>query len=371
MTYRDRFECVMRHQQPDRVPYDLNGTSLTACHPDFLKKLLDYCDIRADSEEEAIEKLLVRYDIDFRRVGALFEPVTDISDYAHMDSGWYVDCWGIRRRWTGIYWDIVESPLKDATLEEIKAFPWPDASAIDRSQLYAQTEKAKQLYEDTDYVICAEHPVYGYFEIGCWMFGFDDFLYRLLGEPEVTQWFFQRYHQYVADVCELYYGHLGNYIHLTTSGDDFGMQNGPFMSPEMFRDSIVPWYKKRIALTKSISDARYFHHSCGSVYRLLDDIIDMGADILNPIQPGAFEMEPERLKTTYGNRMVFWGGIDEQNLLSHATPDDVRKETRRVVDILGNGGGYVMAASHNIQPDVPVENVDAMLRAMNESACGN
>ncbi|HXK73201.1 MAG TPA: uroporphyrinogen decarboxylase family protein, partial [Clostridia bacterium] len=165
------------------------------------------------------------------------------------------------------------------------------------------------------------------------------------------------------DINELYYGSLGKYIHLTTSGDDFGMQNGPFLSPDMFKEMIAPWYKKRISQVKSICNTLFFHHSCGSVYKLMDTIIDMGVDILNPIQPGTKDMEPEKLKAEYGDKIVFWGGIDEQNLLSKATKEQVKEEVRRVSDILSKNGGYVLAASHNIQPDVPVENVDAMLKA--------
>ncbi|HRR36403.1 MAG TPA: uroporphyrinogen decarboxylase family protein, partial [Clostridia bacterium] len=106
-----------------------------------------------------------------------------------------------------------------------------------------------------------------------------------------------------------------------------------------------------------------FHHSCGSVYRLLPAIIDMGVDILNPIQPGTADMEPEKLKGEFGDKLVFWGGIDEQNLLSKATVEEVKKEVRRVSDILSENGGYILASSHNVQPDVPVENIDAMLTA--------
>jgi uroporphyrinogen decarboxylase len=368
MTHRERYRCAINHRTPDRIPFDLDGTTLTSCHEEFMKKLIDWCAVKADTREEAVEKILCRYDIDFRRVGELFGPQSALLDVSTIGQGRFTDSWGIERAFTGIYWDIISNPLKDATLEEMKAFPWPDASQIDPKRLEMHADKAKRLFFDTDYVVVAEHPVFGYLELGCWMFGFDDFLYRLLGEPETVEWFFQKYHRYVTDVCELYYGRLGEYIHLTTSGDDFGTQKGPFLSPALFRSSIAPWYKKRITCIKNIcqSQVQYFHHSCGSVFRLMDSIIDMGVDILNPIQPGTFEMEPERLKSAFGDRIVFWGGIDEQNLLSHATPEEIRNEVRRVCCILNQCGGYVMAASHNIQPDVPVENINAMFLAFDE-----
>lgn len=364
MDYRTRFEKTVNFIQPDRPPLDLNGTSLTSFHEEFMKKFITYHGMDAIDFDDAVEKIMQHYDIDFRRVGALFKPETIITDNSKRSQGEYTTCWGITWTKYGYYWEITHNPLKNASFEEIKAFPWPDASDIDMDLLKRQTEKAKRLYYDTDYVVVAEHPVYGYFELGCWMFGFDDFLYRIAGEPEVAEWFFANYHKYVTDLNELYYGSLGRYIHLTTSGDDFGMQNGPFISPDMFKEMIAPWYSKRISQIKAICGTRFFHHSCGSVYRLMDTIIDMGVDILNPIQPGTKDMEPEKLKAEYGDRLVFWGGIDEQKLLGQATPKQVKEEVRRVTSILNHNGGYVLAASHNIQPDIPVENVDAMLTAL-------
>lgn len=366
MTHRERYTAAVSHCTPDRAPFDLGATALTAMNEQFIDKMADFCGIRADSRQQAVEAIQTRYGVDFRGVGDVLNPHGVLADDSNRSRGQFTNSWGITYAYSGMYWEITGNPLKDATFQQVKAFPWPDASGIDRDHIKALTDRTRRLYEDTDYVVVAGHPVYGYLELGCWMFGFDDFLYRLLGEPETVEWFFERYHRYVLDVNELYYGSLGPYIHLTTSGDDFGTQKGPFLSPGLFERSIAPWYKKRIEHVKSICDIDYFHHSCGSVYRLMDSIIAMGVDILNPIQPGAAEMEPERLKSEYGDRMVFWGGIDEQNLLTHAAPDEVRREVRRVCDIMSSGGGYILSASHNIQPDVPPENIDAMLRALNE-----
>ena len=356
--------AAMNHETSDRAPFDLAGTVLSGMLDEFIEKMIKYCDIKCDSHDEAVEQIMQRYDIDFRHVGNVLTFESGLGDYSKMKQGHYVNCWGISYTYSGVYWEISKSPLKDATFEEVKEYPWPDASQIDKKNIDIIAEKAKSLYQDTDFVVVAGHPVYGYFELGCWLFGFDDFLYRLMIEPETVNWFFERFHKYVLDVNEIYYGKLGKYVHLTTSGDDFGTQNGPFMSPELFRKSIAPWYKKRIASVKSMCDAKYFHHSCGSVYRLLDDIIDMGVDILNPIQPGSAEMEPERLKGEYGDKIVFWGGIDEQNLLTQGTPEQVTREVRRVYEVLSKDGGYVMSPSHNVQPDVPPENIEAMYKAI-------
>ena len=284
--------------------------------------------------------------------------------FRSLAGGRYVDSWGITRRWTGLYYDIIDHPLKDATLADLAAFPWPQADEIPQTWFDRYAANARRLSEDTDYVVVGEHPVYGYFELGCWMCGFDDFLYRLAAEPEFVAAFFLRYHDYVRQVTERYYQAIGPWIQVTSSGDDFGMQNGPFLSPVSFRELIAPWYKKRVQLTKSLTSADYFHHTCGSVYRLISDIQAMGVDILNPIQPGATDMEPERLKAEFGDQLVFWGGIDEQNLLTRGTTQEVTAEAQRVATVLSAGGRYVAAPSHNIQADVPAENIVALYRAL-------
>lgn len=364
MNYRERFHLTINHKKADRVPFDFCGTSLTSCHSNVLSDLAKYYSISADNETDVTDKIQTIFDIDFRRVGHLFQPESGYSDYSNASKGEYTDPWGIKRKFQGLYWDILYSPFKDKELSEIKDFKWPSALGIDKKSIAGITEKTKRLYYDTDYVIVAEHPVFGFFELGCWMFGFEDFLYRLLEEEETVNWFFNHYNKYVRDVIELYYSAIGPYIHVTTSGDDFGMQNGPFMSPLTFKERISPWYKSRISYTKQFTNASLFHHTCGSVYRLLDEIINMGVDILNPVQPGTYEMEPEKLKREFGDRIVFWGAIDEQNILSSCSAEAVKKEVLRVENILNKNGGYILAASHNIQPDVPVENIIALFKAL-------
>ncbi len=363
MNYRERFIKTINHLETDRVPVDFCGTTLTGCHPDVIKNLANYFSVNTDDDNTTVEQLQQKFDCDFRRVGCLFGPDSIYLDHSRLSQGEYIDSWGVTRKFHGLYWDIIKSPFHNLELNDIIDYKWPSVSGINKNDIYDITEKAKRFFYDTNYVVVGEHPVYGFFEMGCWMFGYDDFLYRILAEPETTEWFFSNFFTYVRDINELYYGAVGEYIHVTTSGDDFGMQNGPFISPDVFKSYIKPWYTKRIKDVKQYTDAKYFHHSCGSVYRLLDDIIDMGVDILNPVQPGAYEMEPERLKNGYGDKMIFWGGVDEQNLLSHGTSAQVYDEVKRIINVMNVNGGYILSASHNIQPDVPVENIISMFKA--------
>jgi uroporphyrinogen decarboxylase len=364
LTPRERFRRVMAHQAPDRVPLDLAGTSLTGIAPAVAGRLMRLLGIAGPPpvpDGPLDERLLVSLEVDFRRVGRLIA-AGDHPLPGH--PGRQVDMWGVVRAWTGQYWDIVSSPLRGASLADLQAFPWPEPEVcIDLAELQSFREAAAHLWEHSAYVVVAEHPVYGVFELACWMCGFDDFLWRLAGDQPFV-------HRIFAILLDLqkrfivpYYQALGEFIHLTTSGDDFGTQVGPFLSPRAFRQLIKPYLAERIAFTRQYTKAHFWHHTCGSVYDLLPDLIEAGVEILNPVQPGAARMEPQRLKADFGERLCFHGGFDTQGVLPFGTPEQIEAEVERVMQALMPAGGYIFSAAHNIQEDVPPENVLAMYRA--------
>ena len=337
ITGRERFLNAVSHKTVDRPVFDLYGSPQTMILSkktvEDIKKILN---IEGEYSGPGYidERILEKLNIDTRMTGGM--PPQD--------------------------WHMPEVPLKDRSFDEIKKFPFPKVSDIDKNLFKKYKDHAKNLYENTDYAVIAEHPCFGIFELGCWLFGYDDFLYRLAGEPETVHWFFGKVLDFQKDIIKLYYGELGEYIHCTTSGDDFGTQHGLFMSVEMFDELVMPYMKERIRYTKTfMKPGAYFqHHTCGSVFRLIPSLIECGVDILNPIQPNAFEMEPEKLKSEYGSQISFWGGIDTQDLLVNCTPEQVRSETKRILSIFGTDGGYILSPAHCIQDDVPPENVVAI-----------
>ena len=178
------------------------------------------------------ERTLVALDIDLRRIGGMPTPKTS---HVREADGVVYDAYGIGRRMANGHPEICFNPLRDADIDEVMAYELPDADNLDMRQIERWAEQAKALHENTDYAVVAEHPVLGVFEIGCWMFGFDDYLYRCAAEPELVHAFSERILAYQKKVIDAYYGALGRYIDCTTSGDDFGTQTGPFMSTGMFR----------------------------------------------------------------------------------------------------------------------------------------
>ncbi len=363
-TPRTRFERIMRHQEADRVPIDLAGTSLTSADSQVIAALqtaLGLDDQPTGPYQAFDERILQRLNIDFRRVGNLIA-----SGDAPFPGkpGYRRDMWGIVRKWTGQYWDIIESPLRDTTIADLDSFPWPDpAQVIAATPLEAYQREAERLWHETDYVVVAEHPVYGVLELACWMCGFDDFLARLAGDRAYVYRLFDILLALQKAFIEPYYKAVGPYIHLTTSGDDFGTQAGPFMSPRTFRETVKPYFAERIAFTRQFTHGYFWHHTCGSVFALLPDLLDAGVDILNPVQPGAKDMEPERLKAAFGNRLCFHGGFDTQGVLPFGDAQTIEAEVKRVMDAMKPNGGYIFSAAHNIQNDVSAQNVLTMIRA--------
>jgi uroporphyrinogen decarboxylase len=263
----------------------------------------------------------------------------------------------------GKYSQITHHPLQGATVADLADFSWPEPR-IEEGLLERWAERAGELHAAGDYVVVAEHPVLGVLELGCWMCGYEEFLAKMAVDPEFVHAFFARVLDIQMAVIQQYYSALGPYIDLTTSGDDFGIQRGPLISPRMFGDFVAPYFTARIARTKELAHCSYWHHTCGSVFVLLDQLLACGVDILNPIQTSAAQMDPAALKARFGDRLVFWGAVDVQQFLPQASPEEVRRHVAELIETLGAGGGYVMAPAHNMQDDIPPENIVAWVETV-------
>ena len=258
MTYRERFRLTLEHRDVDRPPMDLAGTDMTDIDgsPRRLAAALGLP--RAGTDADVDERVLQALDIDIRCVGGILAPEGSLA--RRISDTERTDCWGIGYRFNGHHYEAQTRPLAGATIDDLNRYPWPDPARLDPALLDRIEARAKYLYEQTPYVVCARHPYFGVFELGCWTCGFDDFLYRLAGEPEFVRRFFEIILEYQKKVDALYYGRIGRYLHYTTSGDDFGTQRAPIMSQSMFREMIVPFLAARIAHIRQYTDAAFFQH---------------------------------------------------------------------------------------------------------------
>ncbi len=371
--YRERFAATMAHKPVDRCPLDLSGCPQATVLSDELwagmANVLGFTGPRPDDYRHGDSRVLKALDVDFRRVGGFVGFATGLET-ATPDG--FINEYGMRYRFSENYADIVEFPLAGTEIDDIAKWNLPtmaqerDGGAFDR-----WAEEAKWWHKNTPYVIIAEHPVWGVLEMACWLCSYDYLMMMLALDPEYIHLLFSKILAFQKEIITAYYEKLGKYIHITTSGDDFGTQRGPFMSPAMFREFIKPYMRERIAYTRQFTNAVYLHHSCGSIFDIIPDLADIGVGILNPIQPVAF-MAPDNLKNTWGDRIVFHGGLDTQEVLPSNAPAIIDAAVTNLITAMKpqQTGGYIFAAAHNLQADVPASAAVRMFETALKSQTG-
>lgn len=370
MNSRERVLKALNHEEPDRIPIDFGGL-LASINVYTYDDLLVHIGLPANAGDSIVsrewsnvpkpsEALLEMWGVDFRRVWLggpdNFEPVVNKEEQT------FIDEWGLTWKRIGRYNEFINPPLHGASVQDVLSYRFPDPTDPGR---YRNVGKwAKQLYEETEYAVVAGHSMFGVFELGCWLCGFDDFLTRLALDKKFVTVFFDRVLEIQKEIVGRYLDIVGPYVHIVETADDLGMQNNSMISPAIYRELIKPYHKEYTQFIKSkVPHARVFMHSCGSVFDLIPDLIDNGVDILNPLQPTARNMEPWRLKSAYGDQLCFHGGIDVVEVLPKKSPEGVAAYVKDRIETFGRGGGYILAASHNIQDDTPPENVVAMYAA--------
>ncbi len=369
MNSRERVLAAINHQEPDRVPIDLGSVGPTGIHILAYKRLLEVLGIEeavklrdvvgqlAEPSERVLE--LVGADVRGVRVGgSAYNP--------HVQSQTeLVDHWGAvwRRPPGALCFHLVEYPLRDARPQDLETYPWPDGKNPDL--VTGLADRARYLHQETPYAVLGEFAGH-FFERAQMVRGFDTFLLDLAADQAFAEELMDRILEVEIDIATTFLNAVGDQIDVIAFKDDIAMQSGPVISPVMFRRLIKPRMDRLIQAIRSRTQAKIWFHSCGSVYYAIPDLIDLGVDILNPVQVRAAEMDTARLKREFGNHLTFWGGIDTQHVLPFGTPDDVRREVKQRIADLAPGGGYVLASVHNIEADVPGENVWAMFQAAHD-----
>lgn len=378
-TSRERILTALRHEEPDRIPYDLASTQVTGI------SRIAYANLRAnlglpEVEPEicdSIQQIALPDDdlIDLLGVDTrgLFPLNSHNAKIVHRDAGeyWeYHDEWGITHhipKEGGLYYSIVKSPLDGASVApaEIDDYPWPDTG--NPARIEGLRERA-ETYRAQGKAVVLKGVLAGIFEMAQRMRGMENCLVDLLTDEAATEAMFDTMLRLKLDFWEMALPALGDLVDVVAEGDDYGTQTSQLMSPEVFRKLMKP---RLLTLGKRIKElaphASLFFHSCGSVRELIPDFIEAGVDILNPVHVTATGMEPEALKRDFGADLVFWGGgVDTQGVLPSGTPEQVKDNVRRNIEALAPGGGYVFNTIHNIQADVPAENIVAMIEALRE-----
>lgn len=371
MTSRERVMRALNHREPDRIPRDFGGTFTTTIHVGAYTRLMNFLGIEAGPA--MIDNYQVRTAVlDPRLVERIgtdcvalktkppttwkLELVTDEKGYEHQK-----DEWGVDRACPpgGYYYDVVSSPLAGATLKDLDQFPWPDPN--DAGRYEGLEERAKGLYEGTDKCVVLSVGTSMFAQIA-FLMGWEDFLLNTAANPPLIKELVERLLSFNQSLIGATLDRVGKYVQVFNMYDDLTHQHNLFVSKKTLNEIFMPAYKKLFKTVKSKADVKVLFHICGASRLLFDELMDAGVDAFNPIQVSADGMgDTAELKRLYGDKLTFWGGgCDTQDVLPNGTTDDVRREVRRRIADLAPGGGFVFSPVHNIQCEVPPENIVAM-----------
>jgi uroporphyrinogen decarboxylase len=372
MTSRERVQKTLRHQEPDRVPVDIGSTHVSSIHIDAHENLKKYLGLRGGKIEfiewtqqaaRVDERILEKLQIDTH---CLVMRPPDKWKFELKDDPekfFYTDEWGIswqKFKNTGFYYDIMKHPLQDATREDLENLNWPDPD--DSGRFAGVAEELKDLLEKTDYAIVADVMSGGVLEAIWFQTGLVRFLTDLMLDPDFIKALLEKSLKIQLKLIHNFLQIVGKKVLVVAIDGDLGGQNTTLISPELYRELLKPYEKRIMQFVRTLTSASLFRHCCGSIVPLIDDLIEVGVETLNPVQVSAAGMDTQMLKSAFGDRLCFWGGIDNR-VLAMGTANQVREEVRRRIGDLAPGGGYVLGAVHNIQRDVPPENICAMVEA--------
>jgi uroporphyrinogen decarboxylase len=353
MTSRERVLTTIDLAQPDRVPMDFNA------NPWVLGRL--HRDLNTFNHRDLL-KLLHSDIVDLR---GFVDPIYrgPIPYSRSFPGGVRVNYWGWRQKVmqtaTGPEDCFVEFPLAKAeSIYDFEDHDWPSADWFDFSEF------ADGLTAWKDFAVMASGA--SVFQHATFLRGTDQLLMDMAVNPEMAHWLIRQFTDFYLAYFDRMLTAARGRIDILRTADDLGTQRSLFFSPSMFRTFIKPRLKELVDMTHNYG-VKFMFHSCGAILPLIEDLIEIGVDILDPLQAAAEGMDPQILKDRYGDRICLHGGICTQFLLPRATPEEVRLEVQRRMRILGRGGGYILAPCHVLQTDVPTENIIAMSEAGLES----
>lgn len=375
VTSRQRVHRALNHEEADRIPFDLGGTGLSTIHVTAYQHLRQHLNLPVvEPHISFIAEQLARVDEDLADllqtdVRPVIPGTAAGFQYVIRNEGAYesyTDEWGIgwhKPKDGGFYYDMYHHPLATASsLDEIRSYPFPDPLDDGRFlQLRSQAEAAISRGK----AVALAGPCPGIAEVYSWLRGFEQYYVDLAHNPTFVASMLDRMVEYKCAFWERALREIGDLVDVVVEADDLGGQNSPLLSPRTYRNLIQPRHKRLFSFIKAQAPVKLFYHTCGAVRLLIPDLIDAGIDILNPVQISASGMELGALKRDFGRDLVFWGGgVDTQRILGTATPDKIREHVKQNIAALAPGGGFVFATVHDIQANIPPENIIAMWEAL-------
>lgn len=337
MNHRERVISAINHRKTDRIPLDFWAEDAT------IEKIF-----RAVGHRD-FEKLLRSLDIDFRRIDAIGPEVKNCG-------GYYQNFWGERFIYRETPWGKVREDLPGAlsdavSFNDLKNFDWPVPDMFDYSHLDG---------------LCKKHDgyavIYGFADI--WqrpslVRGMENAFVDMVENPDWMHFLSRKFTDFYKEDYSRAYRASGGRIDIFLVISDLGSQSGPLFSTGMFNEFVAPYLKELADHIHNLG-AYVMFHSCGNIFPFIERLIEIGVDILDPIQPAGDAMKPEILAASFGGKICFHGGIDIQGVLVHGSPEDVVAEAEHYKKVLGGAGGYICGPTHLLQPDIPAMNIFAL-----------
>jgi uroporphyrinogen decarboxylase len=367
MTPRERVQLAFSHQQPDRIPLDLMGNASMLLDDTYFR-LRDFMGldpippVRAGTTANYYdERILQLLGVDFRRIFLKKGPGAKSTV---LDDGTIVDAWGIGSQQAGLWVHTTLSPLHGATtVAEVDNYAWPTAAGMYSAEGLA--EEARRLYQETPYALVARNPItYGFLDRACQIMEMPEFLMNMVTRPLVAEAVIAHLLEIYKGVYTLFLDAIGPYVQMVEIGDDIGAQQNLLISPKMYRKFIKPAELELYTLIhEKAPNAALFRHTDGAIFDVIPDLIEVGVNVLNPVQTSAKGMEGERVKAAFGSQLTFHGTVE--GVEGEATVDQVVAEVRQRIDTFAPGGGFVLS-SCNHMIDVQPQNIIAMFETARE-----
>ncbi len=382
MNSRERVLAALNHREPDKVPIDLGGTicsTISATANDNLKEFL-----KINKNGEIITNPFLDVVLPLPEIMDLFETdcrTVRLKGASNKNSdnsqgcGQYsplslrdkpqghfiLDEYGTKWQKCGYDYSPVKYPLHDASIEDLKTYKWPDP--YNSGRVEGLRQEAIQMHENTDFCIMADIMCGGPYENALWIRGFDQFPIDLMADKKFAHALLDKITEIDIGFWDAELSAVGDYVDVVCQGDDLGMQIGLQISPEIYREMIKPYHKKLYSFIRSKTKAKIWMHSCGSVYDIIPDLIEVGVEVLNPVQRNAKNMNLEKLKKDFGKDISFWGGGFNVQSIPFMTIDEIESDIEKVMLVMAPGGGFVFAGTHNILPETKGESIYAAYMA--------
>lgn len=380
----DRVKAALEHREADRVPFDLGGTNNTGIHRKTYLTLREAIGLPCGGGEVRIEDTIQQLAVVEDEVAGILQSDAR-SVYCSLPRGSthyrapyreggddrFTDEWGVGWRKPvegGLYYDMYAPPLADVTTaDELARYPWPEFS--DPSRYEEIRTGARRITHEKKLACVVMRPYAGIFETAAWLRGMENFLCDLALDPgfagSLLDIVLEKKLEFWGRALEA----AGENALVAAEADDLAAQRQLLISHDMYRKHVKPRHRKLFDFIRSRARGNIYisFHCCGTIWDIIPDLIECGIDILNPWQVSARGMDTRKFKQWYGRDLTIWGGgCDTQSVLPYGTPEQVREETKRRIDDLAPGGGFVFSAVHNVQADVPVQNFMAMWETWKE-----